>query len=128
MSSSSDRPVRVPGPDHPITIAPTGAHVRVLADGAPLADTHGALTLREASYSPVQYIPRADIDVTRVVRSSHTSYCPYKGEASYYSIPALGPRGENAIWSYESPHEAVASIAGHFAFYPERVDAIEIAA
>ncbi|MBN3726593.1 DUF427 domain-containing protein [Burkholderia sp. Ac-20379] len=125
--SPSDRPVRVPGPDHPITVSPAGAHVRVLAGGAPLADSHGALTLREANYPPVQYVPRADVDLARVVRSTHTSYCPYKGEATYYTIAGLGPRGENAIWSYEAPYEAVAPIAGHFAFYPERVDAIEIA-
>ncbi len=131
--SSSDRPTRrvlQPGPDHPISVAPTGAHVRVLAgpEGRPaLADTHRALTLREASYPPVQYLPRADVDVTRLVRSEHTSYCPYKGVATYYSIVELGERGENAIWSYEEPFEAVAPIAGHLAFYPERVGAIEIA-
>ncbi|MEK6422005.1 MAG: DUF427 domain-containing protein [Burkholderia gladioli] len=125
--SPSDRPVRVPGPDHPIAVTPTGAHVRVLAGDAPLADSHGALTLREANDPPVQYVPRADVDLTRVVRSTHTSYCPYKGEATYYTIVGLGPRGENAIWAYETPYEAVAPIAGHFAFYPERVDAIEIA-
>jgi uncharacterized protein (DUF427 family) len=125
--SSSDRPVRVPGPDHPISIAPTGARVLVTAAGQSLADTHGALTLREATYEPVQYVPRADVDLTRVERSSHTSYCPFKGEAVYYSIPSLGERGRNAIWSYESPHDAVAPIAGHFAFYADRVDAIEIA-
>ncbi|AJK50428.1 DUF427 domain-containing protein [Burkholderia plantarii] len=125
--SSSDRPVRVPGPDHPISIAPTGARVLVKAGAAPLADTHRALTLREAAYEPVQYVPRADVDLTRVERSTHTSYCPYKGEAVYYSIPELGKRGENAIWSYETPYDAVAPIAGHFAFYTDRVDAIEIA-
>lgn len=117
---------KIPGPDHPITITPTGQRVRVRVGGQLVADTTRALTLREASYPGVQYIPRADVDMTLVERSSHTTHCPYKGDASYYGIPSGGPRSRDAIWSYEDPAPAVAAIAGHFAFYPDRVDAIEI--
>jgi uncharacterized protein (DUF427 family) len=74
----------------------------------------------------VQYIPRADVDMALLTRSDHTTHCPYKGDASYFSIPAGGDRAENAVWSYETPHEAVAAIAGHVAFYPNRVEAIEV--
>ncbi|MDF7777594.1 DUF427 domain-containing protein [Sphingomonas sp. AOB5] len=119
----SERAVRVPGPDHPISIAPSGAHVIVRAAGRVIADTRRALVLREASYPPVFYIPREDADMAALKRSTHASWCPYKGEASYYSV-ADGTA--NAVWTYETPHEAVAEILGHLAFYPDRVDAIEV--
>ena len=96
----------------------------VKADGRVLADTQAALTLREAGYPAVHYIPRDDVDMTQLQRSEHTTYCPYKGDCVYYSIPALGERGSNAVWSYELPFDAVAPIRGHLAFYPDRVDSI----
>jgi uncharacterized protein (DUF427 family) len=117
--------MRIPGTDHPITVEPNGAHVTVTVAGRVVADTRAALTLREAAYPPVLYIPRADVDMTLLERTAHTSYCPYKGEAAYYGIPAGGPRSANAVWTYESPHAAVAGIKDHLAFYPNRVDAIE---
>lgn len=117
--------MKLPGPDHPITIAPNPKRVRVTFNGAVVAETSRALTLREASYPPVQYIPREDVDMARLERTQHCTHCPYKGDASYYSIAAEGCRAENAIWSYEQPYPAVAQIAGYLAFYPDRVDRIE---
>ncbi len=121
----TDRPVLIPGPNHPITITPNPKRVAVRVGPVMIAETTRALTLQEASYPAVQYIPREDVDMAALARTEHTSYCPYKGEASYFSIPAGGERSVNAIWSYEEPFPAVAEIADHLAFYPDRVDAIE---
>ena len=119
-----DKPMKVPGADHPISIDANPSHVVVTAGGRVIADTRNALTLREASYAAVQYIPRRDVDMAVLTRSEHTTYCPYKGEASYYSIPAGGARSVNAVWTYETPFEAVAQIKDYVAFYPDRVDQI----
>jgi uncharacterized protein (DUF427 family) len=117
--------MRTPGPDHPITIAPNPKRVRVMLGGKVVADTRRALTMREASLPPVQYIPREDADLSLLTRTDHATHCPYKGDASYFTISAGGRTAENAIWSYEQPFAAVAAIAGRLAFYPERVDSIE---
>jgi len=117
--------VKTPGPDHPITIARNTNRVQVTLGGKVIADTRDALTLREANYPPVHYIPRRDVDMSALTRSARRTYCPYKGEASYFSIPAGGERSVNAIWTYESPYGAVAEIKDHLAFYPDRIDAIE---
>jgi uncharacterized protein (DUF427 family) len=117
--------IKIPGPDHPITIERNPNRVVVSLAGRVIADTQDALTLREASYPPVQYIPRKDVDMAQLARTDHASHCPYKGDAAYYSIPAGGERSANAVWTYENPHAAVASIKDHLAFYPDRVDAIE---
>jgi uncharacterized protein (DUF427 family) len=117
---------RIPGPDHPISIQPTPDRVVVKFAGAVIADSSHALTLREASYPPVQYIPRSDIKTDHLVKTAHQSSCPYKGEASYYTIKVGERTSENAIWSYEHPFDAVGEIAGHVAFYPDRVDSIEL--
>jgi uncharacterized protein (DUF427 family) len=122
----NSRAALTPGPDHPITVELTGARVVVSLGGKVLADTRRALTLREANYPAVQYIPREDVDMTLLRPTSHQTYCPYKGECSYFSIPAGGERATNAVWSYEAPHPAVSGIQGHLAFYPNRVDSIEI--
>ena len=119
------RTVKIPGPDHPITVEPARTRVVVKAGGRVVADTRRALTLCEASYPAVFYIPREDADMSLLSRTEHKSWCPYKGEASYYSITPGGARAVNAIWSYETPHEAVSVIKDHLAFYPDRVDAIE---
>jgi uncharacterized protein (DUF427 family) len=116
--------IKLPGPDHPISIQRNPARVVVSVAGQVIADTRNALTLREADYSPVHYIPREDVDSTQLERTDHTTYCPYKGDCSYYSIPAGGKKSVNAIWSYEDPFPAVAQIRGHVAFYPDRVDEI----
>jgi uncharacterized protein (DUF427 family) len=118
------RPIKIPGPDHPITIEPNPSRVVVTLAGRVIADTREALTLREASYAAVQYIPRKDVDMTLLVRADHETYCPYKGDASYYSIPIGGERSTNAVWTYENPYPAVAPIRDYISFYPDRVDAI----
>ena len=117
----SGKPIKVPGPDHPITIAPFEGRVVVRAGGKVIAETTRALALKEASYPPVLYVPRADADMKALDRSAHRTYCPYKGDASYFSLPT-GETGNNAVWSYETPHEAVAEIKDHLAFYPDKVE------
>jgi len=119
-----DKPIKIPGPDHPISIEANSSRVVVTVGGRVIADTRAALTLREASYPPVQYFPRADVDMAALTRSEHTTYCPYKGDASYYSIPAGGDRALNAVWTYETPSAAMAQIKDYVAFYPDRVDEI----
>ncbi|MGB7193295.1 MAG: DUF427 domain-containing protein [Collimonas pratensis] len=121
----NSKPVKIPGPDHPISVTPNPARIVVTLDGRIIADTRKALTLQEATYPAVQYIPREDVDMTLLERTEHVSYCPYKGDCSYYSIPSGGERSVNAVWSYEAPYAAVGGIKGHLAFYPGRVDAIE---
>jgi uncharacterized protein (DUF427 family) len=120
----SERTVKIPGPDHPIAIERNPRRVIVTLAGRVIADTRDALTLREASYPAVQYIPRKDVDMAALQRTDHASWCPYKGEAAYFSIPEGGERSVNAIWTYEAPHEAVSAIRDHLAFYPDRVDSI----
>ena len=120
----ADRPVKIPGIDHPISIEANPSRVVVTVSGKIIADTRDASTLREASYPAVQYIPRRDVDMAALTRSEHTTYCPYKGDASYYSIPAGGDRAVNAVWTYETPFEAMAQIKDYVAFYPDRVDEI----
>ena len=120
----ADKPMKNPGPDHPISIGANPSRVVVTLGGKVIADTRDALTLREASYPAVQYIPRRDVDMAALTRSEHTTYCPYKGDASYYSIPAGGERSLNAVWTYETPLEAMAQIKDYVAFYPDRVDEI----
>lgn len=120
-----DGTIKIPGPDHPITIERNPSRVVVTLGGEVIADTTSALTLREAKYPPVQYIPRKDVDMAALKRSVTGSYCPYKGDASYFSIPAGGERSVNAIWSYEAPYDAVAAIKDHVAFYSDRIDRIE---
>jgi uncharacterized protein (DUF427 family) len=97
----------------------------VKAAGRVIADTRAALTLREASYPAVQYIPRKDVDMSLLARTDHATYCPFKGDCAYYSIPSAGEKGANAVWTYEQPYESVEQIKDHLAFYPDRVDAIE---
>ena len=117
--------MRIPGPDHPITIEPNPNRIRVIFGGTIIAETTRALMLREASLRPVQYIPREDVDFRLLTRTEHRTHCPYKGDASYFTIRANGQTAENAVWSYEQPFPAVAAIAGRLAFYPDRVDSVE---
>jgi uncharacterized protein (DUF427 family) len=119
------KPIKVPTPDHPITVKPNPSRVVVSIGGQVIADTRAALTLREASYPAVLYIPRQDVDMSLLERTDHATYCPYKGDCSYYSIPQGGERSANAVWSYESPYPAVAGIKDHLAFYSNRGATIE---
>lgn len=122
--SSSGKQVKIPGPDHPITIEPSPHGVVVRAGGKVIADTSEALVLREARYPAVFYIPRKDVDMSALERTGHATYCPYKGDCSYFSIASLGEKGINAVWTYEKPHDAVSPIKEYLAFYPDRVDSI----
>jgi uncharacterized protein (DUF427 family) len=117
--------MKVPGPDHPITIEHNPKRVVVRFAGRIIANTNKALLLREASYPPVQYFPRADVDMSVLERTDHSTHCPYKGDASYFSLRAEGRAAANAVWSYEEPYPAVGAIQDHVAFYPNRVDGIE---
>jgi len=121
----STKPVKVPGPDHPITIEPSGSRVVVKVAGKVIADSRAALSLKEATYPAVLYVPRKDVDMSQLERTDHATYCPFKGDCAYYSIPAGGERSVNAVWTYEAPYEAVAAIKDHLAFYPNRVDSID---
>jgi len=120
----SERPVLQPGPEHPITIERNDRRIVVSVAGRVVADTTNAVTLHEANHAPVHYVPLEDVDASLLVASDHTSYCPYKGDATYYGIPAGGERAANAVWEYRDPYPAVAAIRGRVAFYPDRVDAI----
>jgi uncharacterized protein (DUF427 family) len=122
-----NKPVKIPGPDHPIAIAPNPKRVVVKVAGRGEADTRRALSLKEASYPAVNYIPREDVDMTLLERTDHSTYCPYKGDCSYFSIPLGGEQGRNAVWSYEAPYAAVAEIKNRLAFYPDRVTVEETA-
>jgi len=118
--------MKIPGPDHPITIEPTPGRIRVSVDGVVVAETRHALTLRESTYPAVQYIPRADANDSLLSATDHKTYCPYKGDAGYFSIVSGGRTLENAIWTYETPYESVKEIAGHLAFYPDKVTIEEV--
>jgi uncharacterized protein (DUF427 family) len=125
QTNTTTKTIKILGPDHPITIERNLKRVVVSIGGTVLADSRDALILREAGHPAVQYISRKDVDLTLLERSAHTTYCPYKGDCAYFSIPSGGERAINAVWTYEAPNDAVAAIRNCLAFYPERVDAIE---
>jgi uncharacterized protein (DUF427 family) len=125
-NTSKGKEIRIPGPDHPITISPAEGAVRVMVAGRIVAESSRALRLEENGYPPVYYLPRDDADMSLLLRTTHSTYCPYKGDCGYYSIPSGGTKSENAVWTYENPYKAVASIQEYLAFYPTRVDAIEV--
>jgi len=111
-----------PGPDHPITLDPCAARVTVRAGATVLAETSRAIELREATYPPVFYVPIADVEESHLRPSDHHTYCPFKGEASYYDVVGVGAEDlEGAVWYYPEPYPAVADICGHVAFYPDRI-------
>ena len=118
--------IRIPGSDHPITISPAEGKVRVTVAGKIVAESSRALRLEEKGHSPVYYFLRNSADMSLLVRTEHSTYCPYKGDCTYYNIPIGGTKSEYAVWTYEKPYEAVAGIEEYLAFYPTRVDAIEV--
>jgi uncharacterized protein (DUF427 family) len=122
------RNMKLPGPDHPISIVPAGSQVIVRVAGTEVANSRDALILREAAYPPVLYVPRKDANMSLLSRTAHTTYCPYKGDCSYFSVAIGGPKSVNAVWTYEHPYAAVAEIQGHLAFYPDRVDELQVIA
>ena len=126
ITLSKGKEVKIPGPDHPITISPVEGKISVTVAGRIVAESTRALRLKEKGYPAAYYLPRSDADMSLLVRTTHYTYCPYKGDCTYYSIPVGGSRSENAVWTYEQPHEAVSAIREYLAFYPSRVDEIEL--
>ena len=123
---SKGKEIKIPGPDHPITISPAEGKVRVTVAGRMVAESTRALRLEEMGHPRVYYLPRSDTDMSLLIRTTHYTYCPYKGDCTYYSIPVGGTKSEYAVWTYENPYEAVTGIREYLAFYPTRVDAIEV--
>lgn len=119
--------MKLPGPDHPITIKANPKRLQVLFRGHLIADTRGALELKEASYPAVQYIPLGDVEAAVLTPTDHHTHCPYKGDASYFTISRDGEIAENAVWTYPEPYPAMAEIAGLVAFYPNQVEIVEVA-
>src|SRR5690348_3124029 len=124
--TSKSKEIRIPGPDHPITISPAEGKVRVTVAGRIVAESTRALRLEENGYPAIYYLPRNDVDMSLLVPTTHYTYCPYKGDCNYFSIPIGGSKSENAVWTYDNPFEAVASMKEYLAFYPSRIDAIKI--
>lgn len=118
--------MKIPGPDHPISIAPAARSWRARFKGKVIADSARALVLQEASYPPVIYFPREDVSADVLSRTDRTTHCPYKGDAAYFSLTSDGQVAPNVIWSYETPFPAMQAIAGHLAFYADRVDVYEV--
>lgn len=125
-NARKSKEIKIPGPDHPITISPAEGKVRVTVAGRIVAESAQALRLDEKGYQPVYYLPRNDTDMSLLVRTTHYSYCPYKGDCMYYGILIGGSKSEYAVWTYEKPYEAIASIKEYMAFCPSRTDAIEV--
>jgi uncharacterized protein (DUF427 family) len=118
------REKKIPDASHPITVEPTEGHVRVLVGGTVIAESDASLTLREASYPPVQYVPLADIDASVLSRTETSTYCPFKGDASYYTVTTADGSVVDAGWTYDEPYDAVAPIATHVAFWPNRAEVL----
>ncbi|TPQ40979.1 hypothetical protein C2U70_03975 [Bradyrhizobium guangdongense] len=118
--------MKLPGPDHPITITQNPRRIRVTAGDIVIADTTKALTLKEARYPAVQYVPREDTNMALLERTDRVTHCPYKGDARYFSITADGKTLDNAIWTYETPFPAMSEISGRLAFYPDKVKIEEV--
>ena len=124
--STEGKEIRIPGPDHPITISPAEGKIRVTVAGRIVAESTRALRLEEKGHPPVHYLPRSDADMSLLVRTNHYTHCPYKGDCAYYSIPIGGTKSEDAVWTYETPYAAVTGIREYLAFYASRVDSIEV--
>jgi uncharacterized protein (DUF427 family) len=125
VATTDERPIKQPGLDHPIEIEPNAGRVQVAAGGGVVANSERALILREHGYEPVFYFPPEDVDFSLLQLTEHTTYCPYKGHASYYSIPGGGERSINAAWQYRDAFPWVGKISSYLAFYPNRVDSID---
>ncbi len=113
-------------PDYALTMEPAGKLVRVIFAGEIIATSDRAVVMHEGQYDPVYYVPSEDVRLDMLRRSDHSTHCPFKGDASYWSIEVGGSNVKNAVWSYENPFDEVAEIAGALAFYPDKVDAIEV--
>jgi uncharacterized protein (DUF427 family) len=118
--------IKIPGPDHPITVTATPKRVQARYNGHVIADSRTALLLKEASYKAVVYFPREDVEMAYFTRTDRSTHCPYKGDASYYTILMDGVFAENAVWTYENPYPAMEQIRGRLAFYPDKVEVYEL--
>ena len=116
------RTIKIPDATHPITVSPTGSRVTVSIGGTVVAKTDNALSLAESTYPVAQYIPLTDVDQSLLERTTTQTYCPYKGDASYYTVNTPDGTESDVIWTYEHPYPSVAGIAGHVAFYPDRAE------
>lgn len=119
--------MKIPGPDHPITLAPAKTRWRAVFAGHVIADSADALVLKEAAYKPAVYFPREDVSMEFLSRTERSTHCPYKGDAAYYTILMDGQFGENAVWTYEEPFPAMEQIRGRLAFYPDKVELYDVA-
>jgi uncharacterized protein (DUF427 family) len=121
----TEKQILLPGPDHPITVTPADRTVTARLGGRTIATTDRALVLQEASYPPVYYVPLDDVDADVLQPSAHETYCPFKGDASYYSLADGDSVVPDAVWTYRTPYDAVSEIADHVAFYPQHVEITE---
>jgi uncharacterized protein (DUF427 family) len=114
-------------PDHRVDLVPEAQRVRVTFAGAVIADSGAALRVEETGHGPVHYLPEADVRFDLLRPTEHHTYCPFKGDCSYWTIDAGGgKRAENAVWAYNAPYDEATGLAGHYAFYQSRVDKIEV--
>jgi uncharacterized protein (DUF427 family) len=119
--------MKTPGPDHPITLEKAANRWRARYAGHVIADTDDAIILREADYPPVVYFPRIDVEMGYMSRTARGTHCPYKGDASYFTVLMDGQFAENAVWTYEQPFPAMEAIEGRLAFYPDKIEVYEVA-
>ena len=117
--------MNAPGHAHAITIEKNPNRITVTFNGTVLADTQSALVLKEGPLPPANYIPREDVQMSYLQRTDHSTHCPFKGDASYFSVSVNGKTAENAVWTYEAPIDSVAQIKDYVVFYPEKMDAIK---
>ncbi len=113
-------------PDHRIILKPSNLHVKVFFAGENIAESQRVITVYEADYVPVHYIPEGDVRMDLLRATDHETYCPFKGQANYWSIKVKGQISENAVWGYRTPYDEVADLKGYIAFYPDRIDDIAI--
>jgi uncharacterized protein (DUF427 family) len=114
-------------PDHRVDLLPESRRIKVVFGGTTIADTGSALRVEETGHGPVYYLPEEDVRLELIRPTEHHTRCPYKGEASYWTIELSGGRrSENAVWAYPQPYDEVAKLAGYYAFYPNRVDSITV--
>ena len=113
-------------PDHRITTKRAGGRVQVTFNGEVIADSKDAIQLNESDYPAVYYVPRKDVKMERLARTTHRTYCPFKGDASYFTLSSGGRTADNAVWTYETPFDEVSVIKDCLAFYPDKVDSITV--
>ena len=112
--------------NHKVELTKSEKHVRVIFNGEVVADSRRAIIVDESGYRPVYYFPREDARMNYMQRSDQHTYCPFKGEASYYTIAVEERKEENAVWTYEEPYDEVVELKSYLAFYANRVDRIEV--